>query len=122
MPVRDDVGDLIAFLDSVAKLDPVAVGRLIAYRVPCAEALREHPSVQVGDADETLPGKPGIPVGVAAEFAADRKPGVSVVGILGILNGYAGTIDDGPRKGWGPIAADTEDDGSVTGFRRTWEG
>ncbi len=40
------------------------------------------------------------------------------VGMLGVLNGFCGTIDDGPRKGWGPIAA-IYDEGKLLRFERT---
>ena len=92
MSIRNDVDDLIAFLDSLAKIDPVAMGALIAARVSCNQALADHPTVQCGD---------------------------SIVGVLGILNGYAGVFDDGPRKGWGPISAVIESDCRCTGFART---
>jgi hypothetical protein len=89
---------LIERLNEIAGHDPVAMGKLIDARVPCNDALADHPSVQVHDFDD------------------DKPP---VVGMLGILNGLVGTIDDGPKKGWGFITAVCEDDGSVSGFRRT---
>jgi hypothetical protein len=59
---------------------------LLRARVTCNEDLAKHPTVQVGHTEE-VPGKPRV-------------------GILGILNGWCGTIDDpGPAHGYGPIAA-----------------
>ncbi len=117
MTIRADVDDLIAFLNSVAAMDPVAMGKLVGYRVPCNDAIRDHATIQVGPAQERGPAG-GLLHLAAPEFAA-LAPDAPVVGLLGILNGYAGTYDDGSRKGWGPIAAIVEDDGRVTGFRRT---
>lgn len=96
--IRPDVDELIAFLDSLAKLDPVAMGTLINSRVPCNQELAKHPSVQAG--------------------ATDCLSGYEV-GILGVLNGYAGTIEGGKYNGWGPISAIIEQDGRCTGFVRT---
>jgi hypothetical protein len=87
---------LIDRLNEIAGADSKALGDLIEARVPCNEALADHPSVQV--------------------FAHEGPP---TVGLLGILNGLVGTIDEGPRKGWGFIAAVFEDDGTFSHFRRT---
>lgn len=112
MSIRNDVDDLVAFLDSLANIDPIAVGALVATRVPCNGELALHPTVQVsagGSAGRTAtnPGESDVPAG---EFR---------VGLLGILNGYAGKFDDGPLCGWGPITAVVEADGRITAFRRT---
>lgn len=96
MPIRPDTNDLIAFLDSLAQIDPVAMGKLVTYRANCNAGMADHPTVQVGK--------------------NERGPAVTM---LGILNGYAGTFDDGKWKDWGPIAAVVEPDGSVSGFERT---
>lgn len=112
MTIRPDTDDLIAFLNSLTAIDPVAMGELMAARVPCNEAMANHPTVQVvaGGAD----GNVGKHAGESAVPAGEFR-----VGFLGILNGYAGAFDEGPRKGWGPISAVVEDDGRVTSFRRT---
>jgi len=94
--VRADVNDLVAFLDSLAKIDPVAMGNLIAARVECNDALYGHSTVQTGS-----------------------NKGIRSVGMLGILNGYAGVFDDGPRKGWGAIMATIDVDGRCTAFHLT---
>lgn len=39
------------------------------------------------------------------------------VGMLGILNGICGVVPDGPKSGWGYIAAVYDDDGRISGFR-----
>lgn len=106
MTIRPDVDDLIAFLDTLAKIDPVCMGALLAARVPCNAQMAAHPTVQVAGHG---------PKGFEAEIPA----GEYRVGLLGLLNGYGGSFDDGPRKGWGAITAIVEDDGTVTAFRRT---
>ena len=86
-------------LNEIAQADPEAMGKLIATRVPCNEALADHPTVQV----RALKGEP------------------PAVGVLGLLNGLVGIIEDGPRKGYGLITAIVENDGTCRGFRRTEE-
>lgn len=61
--LSENIRDL---LNSAMKCDPVAIHALIVNRVPCNQALVEHPCVVVDDLG-----------------APDR----SVVGLLGILNG-----------------------------------
>jgi len=97
--VRKEFDEMIAFLDSLAKLDPVAMGALIEHRVSCNPQLSEHPTVQVS-----------------------TDGGKVTVGLLGIINGYIGTIEEeGRYKGWGIVAAIIERDGRCTGFQRTDE-
>ncbi len=93
------IDETIDFLNGMVALDPHAVGRLIAARVPCNLALADHPTVQVCAHDEDTD------IG-GAEFA---------VGFLGVLNGLFG-IDE---KGWGVITALVENNGSVSKFYRT---
>ena len=89
--IRPETDDLIKYLNELAQLDPVGLGKLVAAKVECNEDLAHHKSVQVsGD------------VG---------KAHVYHVGLLGILNGYAGVYESGLRAGWGPITAIVEDDG-----------
>lgn len=94
--IRPECDALIVFLNSLAQIDPVAMGKLVAARVPCNDEMRDHPTVQTGD-----------------------EGGVVVVGLLGILNGWIGIIETGQYKGWGEIAALAERDGRVTGFVKT---
>jgi hypothetical protein len=90
---------IIERLNEISKRDPVAFGKLIEARIECNEALADHPSVQV----------------------SNHEPGLAKVGVLGIINGLIGTIDNGPRKGWGLVTVACEDDGSVVRFQRTNE-
>ena len=39
------------------------------------------------------------------------SPSSKTFGILGLLNGFCGIIDKGPKEGWGPITMVTDDDG-----------
>jgi hypothetical protein len=88
--------EAIRVLNEALERDPVAVSRLIAYRVPCNIQLADHPSIQVGGSN--------APPDPAHE-----------VGILGIINGLFGTRTDG----WGFITAIIEDDGRVLRFDLT---
>lgn len=105
MPVRADTDDLIAFLNSLVAIDPYAMAELLCIRVPCNQVLADHPSVQVAAGGERS----------GYTFIA---PNTFRVGMLGVLNGFCGTLDDGPRKGWGPIAA-IYDDGKLLRFERS---
>ncbi|TXH15675.1 MAG: hypothetical protein E6R03_06765 [Hyphomicrobiaceae bacterium] len=84
--IRPDTPDLIAFLNSIAAIDPAAMHALLLLRVPCNEALADHPTAQV---------------------RSDER-GASI-SLLGLLNGYCGAHDDGLNKGCGPVAAVYED-------------
>lgn len=94
--IRADIDDLINFLDALAKADPVAMGALVTHRVPCNQEIAEHSNVQSGDNPLCL-------------------------GMLGVLNGYGGRIEEGRFKGWGMIAAVMTLDGRCEGFVRTDE-
>lgn len=96
--IRTDTTDLIQFLNDLVAIDAKAVTDLVNSRVQCSEALADHPSVQVG-------GEAG-------------KPETFRVGMLGLLNGYCGTIDQGEKAGWGPITAEFDGD-TITRFVRT---
>lgn len=98
--IRDKltVEEAIAFLNELVAIDPKAMELLIEMRAPCNQTMLEHPTVQVTDYHED---------------------GVPRVGILGLLNGLFGTYDEGPKEGWGPIAAYWEEDGTFKGFRPT---
>jgi len=88
--------EVIGFLNELTTLDPNMVTDWINARVVCNKDIYEHPTVQCG----TWNGK--------------KK-----VGALGILNGLFGSFDEGPKKGWGVLAAVIEKDGLVCGFKRT---
>jgi hypothetical protein len=102
MAIRDDVDEMIEFLDTLAKMDPVGMGKLIAARVPCNQTLAEHPTVQVG---------------AGREFGKPEEGWM--VGVLGILNGFYGRFEGGDWDGAGPIAATLDVYGRCVGFRRT---
>jgi hypothetical protein len=104
MTIRPDTDELIVFLNSLLKIDPDAVRALAQYRVPCNKALAAHSSVQVAKTT------------VICETGG--KQCSHTVGLLGILNGYAGTLDDDEHRGWGPIAA-IFDQGRIVRFQRT---
>lgn len=65
------------------------VGKLVDAHIPCSKATADHPTIQVGD---------------------------NSVGFLGVLNGLAGVLPDGPKKGWGYITAVMGDDGELLEF------
>lgn len=89
--------DAIRVLNRIHAADPTVLPQLIAYRVPCNEALADDPTVQVGE----IPDSDGWQVG-----------------FLGVLNGIFG-VD---ANTWGYIAANfTDADGELTEFIRTAE-
>lgn len=98
MSIRLDTDELIAFLNELVALDHHAMATLIARRAPCNTQFAAHPSVQVDASDDS-------------HFT---------VGMLGILNGFCGTIESGEHAGWGPITA-VLDDGKLIRFERTRE-
>lgn len=77
---------IIDLMNEALKLDPEAVTALIGSRVPCNEALADHPTIQTG-------------------MLECRR----LVGMLGFLNGLCGVwgpegIDgEGYLSGYGPI-------------------
>ena len=84
-------GRIVAFLNDLVELDKPAVAALIANRVPCSQAMADHPTVQVGGPREAYR-----------------------VGMLGILNGLCG-IDS---RGWGGVVAVYDGpDGALVKFR-----
>lgn len=84
----------VTLLNEIHRLDPTVLQELVTHRVPCNEALANHPTVQVG--------------------LVDVQDGKFEVGILGIINGLFG-VDD---KGWGFIAANISNppESQLTGF------
>lgn len=74
---------IIDLLNEALAQDRIAIEKLVQSRVSCNKYLAGHPTIQIGH---------------------NRT-----VGLLGILNGICGTYDHGPKKGWGPIAADVEE-------------
>lgn len=85
-----DLADhIINVLNELVALDREAVTKLVETRVPCNQALADHPTVQVSEGPS--------------------------VGLLGVLNGIAGVDHDG----WGFIAASFDDQGHLVKFLRT---
>ena len=68
--------DIVALLNAAWLCDPKAMHALVEHRVPCNDELADHPTIQV----------------------LDEGRGASV-GLLGILNGIAGTNEAG-TSGW----------------------
>ncbi len=89
------VDEAIATLNSILQADHEAIRKLIERRIPCNQALADHPTVQVD----------GIADG-------------HYVGMLGIINGLFG-VDE---REWGYIAAQYDDAGQLQRFIRTPEG
>lgn len=69
-------------LNDALQLDPEAITYLMDARVPCNDAMGQHPTIQVG-----------------------CQGGECRVGLLGVLNGLFG-LDD--QTGWGAIVAEMD--------------
>lgn len=85
------IDETIDLLNELIRLDKPAIAALLANRVPCNQALADHPTVQVQAQNDGYH-----------------------VGLLGIINGLFGTDD----HLWGPICFEFED-GHLTKFKRT---
>lgn len=85
------VDDAIALLNEAVALDRPAMAALLANRVPCNDALADHPTIQV-----------------------QAQHGGYHVGLLGIINGLFGVDDEGK----GPICY-VFADGHLQGFAKT---
>jgi hypothetical protein len=83
--------EAIQALNSMLAADPEAMLALVEARVPCNDALANHPTCQVG---------------------GDK--GAYAVGMLGVLNGIFGKDE----AGWGYIAAELGG-GKLVRFKRT---
>jgi hypothetical protein len=97
MAIKQSADELIAFLNELVKIDAKAITELISQRVDCNTPMADHPSVQVG-------------------FGRNGGQAQCVVGMLGIINGFIGTIDTGKYQGWGCVAARYGEDGIITKF------
>ena len=85
--------------------DPIIrkdIGRLIETRVPCSKSAFDHPTLQVGSSDDPEFNLPAYQIST-----------------LGFLNGIVGSFLEGPKKGWGHIAACFDDNGHLVRFIRT---
>ena len=93
-PNDEAIENAIRVLNEALAADPVAVKQLMSLGVEVnTEALRDHPTIQVGS---SVPGGPVV-----------LRP-------LGLVNGLLGARDDG----WGFVAAVTDDAGDILGFFR----
>lgn len=86
----------VDFLNSLMAIDKEAIARLLWNRVPCNQALADHPTVQV-----------------VSEVTTKGK--TTTVGLLGILNGLFGVDKDG----YGPITAHFDAAGTLERFGLT---
>jgi hypothetical protein len=94
----DRAKELVAYLNHLHKEEPFTIQRLVSARVQCGAPFSKHATLQV--------------VGPASD---------PHVGFLGVLNGYCGTYEDGPYKGFGPVMAQFDSKGVLTGFGLTHE-
>lgn len=89
------IQDAIDLLNDALKDDPKAIQQLVEARVECNHQLADHKTIQV------------------ANYHLEKDK--FQVGLLGIINGMFG-IDE---KGYGPVTAFIEDDGTIIRFERT---
>ena len=94
MSIRPEAASIVAFLNELCSIDREAILRLINTRVSCNDKLVHHQTVQVIHGEEK-----------------------NSIGFLGIINGYCGVFDEGPRKDWGAVQAIIEPDGTLYGFK-----
>jgi hypothetical protein len=85
--------DVVKFLNELLEIDKPAIAALLANRVPCNQALADHPTVQV-----------------------HSQHGGYSVGMFGIINGLFGTDE----KGCGQLRY-VFDDGQLIRFERFTE-
>jgi hypothetical protein len=75
---------IVTVMNRALAADPRAIQELIGHRVACNHELARDPSIQV------------------LSLGGERP----TVGILGLLNGLTGQIEEpGPHQGWGRVAA-----------------
>lgn len=89
------IDQFIDKLNEILNVDAEAMSNLVKNRVECNETLAHYPDVQCGMNNKKFE-----------------------IGMLGLFNGFFGSFDDGPRKGWGSIAAIIGDDGIIKRFER----
>lgn len=95
MPInRAQCDQFVAFMNEIYKLDPEWAAAICNFRPPCNESIAQHKTIQAG-------------------ISEDHKH--YEAGFLGLMNGFFGTYDDGPRARYGAFAA-TYEDGRLTGF------
>jgi hypothetical protein len=84
------VESIVGLLNEMFALDPAATRGLVMHRVPCNEALVEHPTV------------------VVSEIPTDTDKVERTVGMVGVLNGIAGFVGKRVECIW--------DTGEIAGF------
>lgn len=97
--IRNNPETMVEFLNSLLEFDNAALCELIEVRVTCNQKMCDHPSVQVQNVENGAP--------------------YATVGLLGILNGFFGTYDESPCKGYGPIAVSMSDNMVIEHFGLT---
>ena len=97
---RDTVSadDVIRYLNELVEIDPLAIRALMCTRIPCNEALANHPTVQVSEWPEGCH-----------------------VGVIGIINGLFGTDEEG-RGGIGWRFAENEGEPLLRFIKPSWGG
>jgi hypothetical protein len=91
---------IVKTMNEVLALDSALVELMVNTRIPCDKPLADHSSVQV-----------------SVQTYEDGAIVYYRVGLLGILNGIAGSFDEGDRKGHGPIVATMNlEDGTISSF------
>lgn len=103
-PNQLEIDDVIDFLNDLVEKDEHFVRMLVRTRVPCNQAIADHPTVQVGERSESSK----LLLGDGAERPYEA-------GFLGVLNGLFG-VDE---KDWGFLyMAQEEGTGKVLRFFR----
>ena len=90
--VDDAINRTLKVLNEMVEADREAVQLLVETRVPCNDALADHPTIQV-----------------------HSEHGRHSVGLLGVVNGLLGADTDG----WGFICAEFDDKMQLVSFKRT---
>ncbi len=82
--------EVIEFLNELLQIDSDTINKLLTIRVPCNEDLAKQESVQV----QTLPVKDKDKLACDLDLCDDKPKTISLVGILGIINGMFGINSD----------------------------
>lgn len=95
MPINPSIIEFQTYLNQLLEVDSETMSKLFQIRVECNQRLADHPTVQV---------------------MLGKEKQEYLVGFLGILNGFFGSFDLGPRAGWGALQMVVEQDGSISTF------
>lgn len=90
MPIKQGAQEMVDFLNEMFAIDPEWIKNICEYRPECNGGIVRHPTVQA--------------------FSQNTA------GFLGLINGFYGVHDDGPRKGFGAIGAKYCESGKLLGF------